>query len=255
MFAPFQLVSGLTDVWLLWIVSVLLLLIVTRRLSQAARRRAWRLARSESGSSYILTVAIIIPFYATLIAVITECTLLLVAKIGTTYAACAAARSAAVWLASDAEPAQRRQMVQFAAAQAVTPFASGNARDAVVAGEGTDEQACQNLVAAYQQYAADQAPPTYLLAKSRYAQRATTVDIQVRPREHGGRIQRWDVTVRVTYLCPISVPGLGLLFGEPAPFAATAFHTREMSATATMELETPKSKNRKLGIHYDSWNY
>lgn len=256
MFTPAQLLEGATDVWLLWACSSVLLIGITWRLSAHTRCQPVRCPRrGERGSSYVLTVALIIPFYATLIAVIIECTLLLVAKIGTTYAACAAARSAAVWLAADAEPAQRRYMVELAAAQALAPFASGQSRHAITGTASADDQAGSHYVAAYQHYSGGQAPPEFLLAKHRYARAATTVkwERKVSTATNCHRLQ--DVTVTVTYHCPIQTPGLGRLFGDPAPWPDARFATREITAQATLQLETPKTRNQTLGIHYDSWNY
>jgi hypothetical protein len=234
---------------------MILLLAVTWRISTLLRRRGWRLASSEDGSSYILTVAVIFPFYMIVIAVVIESTMLLVAKVGTTYAACAAARSAAVWLAADLPPVQRRAMVELAADQALAPFASGLKSHTVIAEGVADEQAARNWLGVFEPYGDGTVSPDYLVGKHKYAQVATSVKIETQPSPGTRGYWQRDVTVTVTYHYPIHIPGLGQVFGSAAPWAGADFATRAISSQATMQLEIPKSTNRRLGIHYDSWDY
>ena len=56
-----------------------------------------RLANDEDGAAYTLSYVMVIPVYALLICLIIESVLMLTAKLGTVYAAYAAARTASVW--------------------------------------------------------------------------------------------------------------------------------------------------------------
>ncbi len=62
---------------------------------RAARLRA--LARSRRGASYALPVVLVVPLYLAVLLAAFELGLVLLAGVGTRYAAFAAARSAAVW--------------------------------------------------------------------------------------------------------------------------------------------------------------
>ncbi len=56
-----------------------------------------QLVFDEDGAAYTLSYVMVIPVYALLICLIIESVLMMTAKLGTVYAAFAAARTASVW--------------------------------------------------------------------------------------------------------------------------------------------------------------
>src|SRR5262245_49854582 len=98
MFHPWELVRGMEVVWLAWLAGVGLLLVgarwTLRRFQAPGLRELWR---DEGGASYTLSYVLAVPVYLLFICIVAEMTLLLVAKVGTLYAAHAGARSSIVW--------------------------------------------------------------------------------------------------------------------------------------------------------------
>jgi hypothetical protein len=175
-----------------------------------------------------------------------------------TYAAYAAARSAIVWLPTDASEAVKQERIHLAAAQALAPYASGDPLHVAAVNRSAyvGDEADQNWFQAYERYSAGRAPSGLLHRKRQYALGATKVTyVKVGPipsdvEQRGTR----PLQVTVTYEKPIVTPLMGLVFGHRAPFAGAGFYSRTIEATAVLHLEGPKSATRTLGIRYDSWN-
>ena len=83
-----------------------------------------RLAADEEGSAYVLWYVMVLPVVIFIMVLVVETALIMTAKIGVTYAAFAAVRSAAVWQ-STAGTAVAEQKARQAAIQALVPFANG----------------------------------------------------------------------------------------------------------------------------------
>ena len=58
-----------------------------------------------------------------------------------------------------------------------------------------------------------------------------------------------DVTVTVTHVMPMHIPGAGRLLGDMDQ--PKFFYARQITSRATLPLEAPKSADRRLGIPYD----
>src|SRR5215468_4394074 len=100
-----ELVRGAEGPWLAFAASAAAtaaLTAITVRVDRRARRPDLaRLARDEEGVSYSLPFTILVPFYLFFVIAVFEIGFVLLAKIGTKYAAHAGARSATVWRWAD----------------------------------------------------------------------------------------------------------------------------------------------------------
>src|SRR5690242_5021661 len=100
-----QLTTGVEGIWLIWFVSVAVVLKMLAATLRRWRRPCWsELARGEEGVSYTLSYVMVFPFYFLFVCVVFEVTWLLMAKIGTLYAAHAGARSQVVWASAQQPP-------------------------------------------------------------------------------------------------------------------------------------------------------
>jgi hypothetical protein len=179
---------------------------------------------------------------------IVEMALMLTSKLGTVYAAYAAARSASVW-ASAAEWEEAEAKAKTAAIQAMVPFASGTQPllNTVTTGNLPDDVAGAAADAgfyatAYKLYAKQPVSLEYLGKKYAYASLHTTVELEGPP-------EKWDseIEARVEYKFPFNVPGVGRLIGKAGPDGRFYF---TISSTVTLPNEGPQSKNGTIGIGY-----
>jgi len=241
----------MVDIWLLWFLAAGALVFLTRR--SVLRVRKWRmrrLAEGEQGASYTLSLVLIFPIYVFLICLIVECSLMMVVKIGTTYAAYAAARSAIVQLpAEPKDPDEAEEIVRKAAVQAMAPFASG--RDVHRRGTPLMLQPISvdgtAYYGAYKFYTKGVAPSTYVIQKYQYADLATKVTIE--PQSDAPNA---ELKVIVEYEMPINVPGIGRFIGDSSSWVLAPFYTRKIQSSVLLEQEGPQSANQLLGIKYDS---
>jgi hypothetical protein len=185
-----------------------------------------------------------------IICLVIQCTLILVVKMGTLYAAYATARSAVVWM--PAEPNVWRNKAILAARQAIAPFASGseNANPLLVPGAGLIIGDAQLFVIGYKSYA-ERYPndDNYLLRKYAYAASATQVDFLPDQRATGFN---QEVTVQLTYQMPLRIPVFGRLLGDGFPAtAATSMPVRRIQSSVALPAEGFRSPTG-LGINYVS---
>lgn len=199
-----------------------------------------RLARDEDGAAYTLSYVMVIPFYALFICMIIESALFLTAKLGTVYAAYAAARSASVWSSATTwEKAQKK--ATEAAIKSMTPFASGTSLSLNDVKSIPNAAEARDFWLAYQLYANDPVAHKYLLAKYSYARQNVKVTF-------AGKPATWkaDVKVKVTYDFPFNVPGVGRLFGTRGLYGYYYRITTEVS----LPNEGPKDGLKTIGIGY-----
>lgn len=236
-------------VWAFWLLGLVALGALAIGLLRAARRnsaerRAWRgLNRCEAGAAYSLSYMLTIPLIALIICLVVDLTLILVAKIGTVYAAYAAARTAVVWVPSGVSPGTAKDKVDAAAQNAMTPFASSNAHHRPISSPPPS-----GLVyyAAHKSFAENPADFDYIGWKWLYASWATKVTVD------GGTDYKKDVTVTIDYRAPFHMPAVGRIFGSPTLFG---FYTTNIRTVVKLENQAPRSdeKNppsRPLGISY-----
>ncbi|MBA4017493.1 MAG: hypothetical protein C0483_10005 [Pirellula sp.] len=236
-------------VWAVWLLGLLALGALATGVLRAARRnsaerRAWRgLNGCEAGAAYSLSYMLTIPLIALIICLVVDLTLILVAKIGTVYAAYAAARAAVVWVPSGVSPGTAQDKVEAAAQNAMTPFASSNARHRPIT---TPPPSGLVYYAAHKSFAENPADFDYIGWKWLYASWATKVTVD------GGNDYKKDVTVTLDYKAPFHMPAIGRIFGSPTLFG---FYTTNIHTVVKLENQAPRSdeKNppsRPLGISY-----
>ena len=90
--------ESVVDVWVVWAVTLLLLTWLTRKvLGNFRLARVRRFHGEESGASYALPYMLTFPIFILIMACFIQATLILMAKIGTVYAAHSACRTYIVW--------------------------------------------------------------------------------------------------------------------------------------------------------------
>lgn len=215
---------------------------IKRRSPLAALRR---IAHDERGAAYTLSYVMVIPIYMLLICTIVEMSLLLTSKLGTVYAAFAAARTASVWSSATTWD-NTLEKAKWAAVKSMVPFASGVQPPE----SGTPIASLPDsakYLAAYKAYANKPVKDNYVLAKYSYAARHVRVSIAGPPTTSTG-----DITAKVEYDFPFSVPGVGRIIGKQGPdgrfyFTVTSFVT--LPNEGPQNEGNPTTKN-SLGIGY-----
>lgn len=196
-------------------------------------------AKEENGAAYSISYVMVIPVYAMFMCVIIETSAFLPAKMGTTYSAQAAGRTAAVWeSASDWDIAESKSVA--AGKRAFVPFASatqGLSFRAVSADAGI-------YVAAHKAFSGN-ASTKYLLSKYGYTQSALDVAI-TKPTSADD-----DINVVVTYQFPFNVPGVARIFGQRRSDGA---YVLPITSTVSIANEHPQgapvNQSNPLGIGY-----
>jgi hypothetical protein len=197
-----------------------------------------RFHRDEVGAAYTLSYVMVVPMYALLVCVIIESALFFTAKLGTVYAAYAAARTASVWSSATSwDKAQAR--AESAAVKTMVPFASGTQSLSLPSAASVD---AIKYLGAYKKYAKSPVNEKYLLAKYGYAKQSVKVNL-------GGSPASWDADIkaRVTYEFPCNIPGVGRLFGRRN---ALGRFVVPIVTEVTLANEGPQNDRKTLGIGY-----
>jgi Flp pilus assembly protein TadG len=242
-----QLTGGVEWVWLIWLATVAVLLKMLGSALRRWRRPRWsQLARGEEGLSYTLSYVLVFPIFFLFVCVVFEATWLLMAKIGTMYAAHAGARSQVVWTSAQTQEIGLGNKRTYQAVwTAMTPFVTGDPGANRIPTDAY-EQAIEYL-AAYQAnlvsgdpYA--NAPASALTSRFLCAAARTDWHSTIDPHSHG------DVKVTVTYRAPLHIPGAARVLAAkgqgPFEYAITS--------SATLPNEAPASPDGTLGIEYQS---
>ena len=252
-------------IWLVWVISLALFLVLTiyglRSLGKISLRdirvRLCGLIHDESGASYSLSFAMVFPIYVLIIALILEATFMLVAKMGTMYAAFGAARSAIVWTTVE-KPNDRQsmrtsitgksqKMAQQAAIQAMVPFASG-----LHPGNSSTSQAANDYLKAYKAYTdgATKKPlrAEYIIGKYNYAAGSVRTSLSgVRQ----GEFWKEDIVATVSYDAPFLLPYIGkLLGGKERTVNGVKVTCLTIQSKAALLTECPMNDTGSLGISY-----
>jgi hypothetical protein len=206
--------------------------IAVARLSSTGIRRV---ATEEDGAAYTLSYVMVTPIYLLLICAAIESGLIMIAKLGTIYAAYAGARTAIVQYSS-MRPDDAERLTIYATRKAFVPFANGLDTDMNYARASNE---ARQFIKAYESYSGvTSARINYLAAKYMDAQ-----NLRV---DTGGPPSHWhsDITVTVEYDYRFHVPGLSPIFGDPLT----------ITSSATLQNEGPKNETQRLGIRYASPN-
>ncbi|HEY7314767.1 MAG TPA: TadE/TadG family type IV pilus assembly protein [Gemmataceae bacterium] len=245
MISPLQLTHGVEWVWLAWLIAVAVLLkMVTRSLRRWRRPRWAELARGEDGVSYSLSYVLVLPILLLFVCIVFETTWLLLAKVGTLYAAHAGARSAVVWSSANTSASDLpTQRINQSVWMAMTPFATGDPK-LLAEPKGAVEPSIQYAAAywLYSQASKDpdaHAPLTTMSKRYLNAASRTTWASQIDKSRPDGA-----VTVTVTYRAPLHIPGAARLFGNGRDYVIVS--------KATLPNEAPANDKRSLGIEYKS---
>jgi len=209
------------------------------------RRRGWaglcRFGRDEEGAAYTLSFVMVIPIFALLICLIIEAALIMTAKLGTVYAAFAAARTASVW-SSHTTWEKTMEKSKRAAIKTMVPFASGT--QGLISNLPTDKETAADGLAywtAYQAYAAKPESNKYVLAKYAYATRNVKLTIEGPPAKSDT-----PITAKVTYQFPFNIPIIARILGDKGPDG----YFFNISSTATIPNEGPRDDRKTIGIGY-----
>jgi hypothetical protein len=255
-----EIFRSVETVWLVWVLAVVALAWLTRAVLRSISLRWMRtLARGEDGASYSLAYVMTVPIYLLLVCTVVECTGLLIAKVGTMYAAYAAARSRIVWEPTLPNVAQER--MELAGKQAMVPFSSSHPLFQFgPAAPGGQDQA---YMAAYQQYASGIAPVApssqFWANRYHYAWSATTVTFVgvTNRKDAGASVATPMFTVSVAHDAPLLSPLVGRIFGDRQ---VGSFWVRRITSNLTLPAEPvnrmgdPQADNppaRPLGITYE----
>ncbi len=241
----------------IWLASIAVGFILIQRFPERSKSPA-SFVKDEDGASYTLPLAILTPLYTLLVCFVIECTLMLVVKIGVTQAAFAAARSSSVWLTAEpvGETAQDELvgMVHLAAVNNMAPFASSLDGHRVNSSPPPFARRFHSVYEAFvgrgQKQVRDYTEP-----KWNYAFAAT--DVSFDPPLHQlmrqeGRDHDEVIEVTVTYEMPFNISAIGIFLGSSSELPGANFYSRKISSSFELQLERPQSKNRRLGIEYDS---
>jgi hypothetical protein len=277
------------DVWAIWFVCAAilgwLLVRVLRRVSVASLRFA---AADERGATYMLPYVMTFPIYMLVMCLMIQTTMILNVKLFSMHAVSAAIRSAVVWrsahpYSTDLGGHLAVEHAHHAAAVAMVPIASSQTQHLANPllessiyhrGTGLNWYILRELVyantsdaylATYRQIAEDNvrldrvktnnfvrypdqiAPLDYLDRKVKYAAWATRVEV-----DSNDELNEWnhDFKVELDYIMPMNLPGAGRILGQF--HGRGEFHSRLIHTEAYMPMETPKTRNRLIGIGYDS---
>ena len=197
----------------------------------------------EEGAAYTITYVMTLPIYMIMVMAFIELSMALSVKVGTSYAAFGAARTAAVWDSIDHSLAQEKS--RQSASQAMAPFAGGLAGNAL-GNSGTDskEQAFMDFYRSNK--GSTQASEKYVLGKYRYAVNATRV--RIANRSTGKEPWEEDVVVTVEYDYPFLFPFFGRLMNGTK---RNGVYSRTIATSVSLQNEAPANQQKRLGIRYD----
>lgn len=191
----------------------------------------------------MLIYVLIVPIYALFVCTSVETTWMVIAKLGTTRAAFAAARCAIV-------RADRGSLDEAAAREAAVlafaPFSSGMFPPASDGGSSAQERE-DAYIQAYRGLTENAPSSGYARAKYRYA--ATAVRVALRRERQPDREAPWrdSLATTVTYDFPFRIGAVGRFMGRPD---ASGRYVAPVSSTVVLPVETPKNKDESLGVEW-----
>jgi len=236
-------------VWGIWFLSTILTAVWLWKAF-----RSWKiwdfkdLLRGEEGGTYTISYVLAFPPFMLLVCAVIQSTIILVVKMGTVYAAYAAARSSIVWLAAD-PPYRAKDRIQYAAVNAMAPFGSSSSMHAEwlgISDSGTrDSNAFDQAYRSY--HPAGPAPEAYLARKYQCAVLKTEVSWSpYYPEENE------DVTLTLTYRMPLYIAWFAKVLGTEDRFVP-------ITTKVTLSFEGAHQAERQrqvsgfpMGIPYNS---
>ena len=239
----YEFISGAELIWVIWLVLIPVWTIFTIKLFQQCRlRNPLHVWREEAGLSYTLAFVLTVPLYLMICSLFFEVTLLLLAKLGTMYAAYAGARSAVVW--ESISPASLRSVrVRQAVVSALAPFAiqARNPGSPVGVSSDEDQQFADDYVIALEQFSET------VIRREKIRQHVldvagkTSVSIDISRYRAGA-----DVIVTVEFRATFLTPVIARLLDPDQTFP----YEYPIKSRTTLNLERPVSEDGRLGIDY-----
>jgi hypothetical protein len=232
------LVESVAPIWVLWALAGGALMVLAWRARRVPGPRC--VCDPEGGFDYTVNLVATLPALVLMVCLAVETSMILTTKLGTAYAAYAAARSGLVWEVHGPLEAQRK--AEQAAVLAMAPFSSGLLRVDSQADDSAS-QAASAYAAAYR--AATQGPVTqpYLVAQYLRAARSTTVDLP--------EISGSSLTARVVYRYPFRFRIIGSLLADSVD-PETGERSRTIVTTVHLTPQEALDGPRPLGIPYQS---
>lgn len=233
-------------IWGLWVISF----VVCLGLGYSLRRGApvtLQALHKEDGAAYAVPYVMTFPLYAMFVGLVIECSLMLIAKVGTMYSAYAATRSAVVWesakTGSGSSSQQKMQdKAQRAAFLAMVPFASGSSQHSAQNVSGAE--LVPAVIAAAQQYRGGRfVNSNYLTRKVRYAASHMKVTSITRESNEPDAL----LTATVNFDAPFHIPGIGRLLGKPS---GRGYYVMDVVTQVSLPSESPQNAARDIGIRY-----
>lgn len=241
-------------IWLTWGLSIAACLGLTVALRNWKRRHharspRWSSLTGEDGAAYAVPYVMTFPLYALFVGLVVECSLLLVTKVGTMYAAYAAARSAVVWESakSGSGVISSRKMedkAERAAILAMIPFASGSSQHS--SGSTSGGELIGPVLTASELYRNGRfVNPNYLARKVRYASSHTRITGIDRASNAPDAV----MTANLTFEAPFHIPGIGRFLGQAS---GKGYFVIQVKSAASLPSESPQNDARDIGIQYIS---
>lgn len=240
-------------IWLVWGISLAacigLTIALRKRLGEKSTRPAWKQLAEEDGAAYAVPYVMTFPLYALFVGLVVECSLLLVTKVGTMYAAYAATRSAVVWESAKSgsgviSSQKMNDKAERAATLAMVPFASGSSQHSGGGTAGAD--LVGPVLTASELYRNGRfVNPNYLARKVRYAAAHT----QITSIDRSSNGTDAQLTANLTFDAPFHIPGIGRFLGHAS---GNGYYVIQVKSTATLPTESPQNENRDIGIQYIS---
>jgi Flp pilus assembly protein TadG len=206
------------------------------RILNCVRKPLHHLITDEEGGAYTLSYVMVIPILMLLICLTIETTLLMSAKVGTSWSAYASARTAIVWASATENWSDAENKIEEAAVQAFVPFSTG------MGAKGTAPDRATDYAKSYAEFADKPAASAYI--KNKYANANERLKVTInggKPASHDA-----DITVTVEYRFRFNIPGIGKLIGEKDGDG----YSFPVKSTATLQNEGPKNDQQALGIGY-----
>lgn len=252
MVEPYELIRSVEWVWAAWLLSLLAMVwgwTAWWRRVDFKQLRLRVLHRRDEGASYMAGYILTMPIYLIVVCLAVETTLLLTTKMGTIYAAFAAARSAIVWIPNDNTKVEEK--ARKAAAQAMVPFGGQDTTLSTIGGLGQTGNALKYYLVYQNYFPSGPVVPQYLGIKYANAYAGTTVTLTPRNPTAFNTV----IKATVTHKTPITIPGMAALLGQWSLFGG---YTYQIQSDASLQLEGDKfqrdynQKRTGLGIGYVS---
>lgn len=235
-------IDGFEGIWALWLISLTLGVVVIWRLVKKRSRFRWAELRGEQGVSYTLSFVITMPVYALILVTIAETTMLVLAKVGTVYAAYAGSRSLVVW--ETMQPSNLRDdRVRQAVVTALSPFVISSNASGSENGTppGNAQKHAESYVDQLEEFSGETVRREKLINHVKNVSARTTITPQIPNRRHGE--EAW---VDVEFRAPLFTPGAARLLDPDRKYP----YEYPIKSSVRMTLECPETPDQKLGIDY-----